>query len=208
MDKTEIRSYLEDIINKYNSENKLLDLYEVISDNKRHILNIFIEQIKQEKTLEKQVYIEVYKYFHNNFEDDFELLQAFCKLQGSNKLPKLNSCIDNNTLLLNYLISAMNFNLTTNLEYTELKNLASKYYNYIIDYANSTQDTELINKAKKSIQEHQLELSNQIVEDAQTSFDNSEVGYFEEDYIDWCNMALYFNPENEQAKKLRDFCKS
>lgn len=195
-----IEAELQEFINTTQDDYALFRLYYSLKHREFDILKVFRDRIVNGKELCKQACEELYKTNKELLFDDFSLLKGLCELEKQNELPKLNDNENNKDVLLKHLLSAMDYNI--NLEttsFSEIIDVSNEYYDYILDFCSYIKNDIAYKNALNKIENNKIGISNEIVKKVKYHKDYAPVGYSTEDFIDWCDMALRFNPHNEEA---------
>ena len=204
MDIYTIRKNLEEITQEAKNENDLYNLYEAFKDEENRLLDILRELFIAHKITNDSICLALFLHNEKYLAEDFILLKMFCELEKEQELPRLHINVDNKKVLLDILFDALNTNVDAkNNSWIDIQEKAQQYYEYILDFCSYIKNDCVYQNTLEKIETHKNEVSVDIVNKIKYHRDYDSVGYFPEDYIDWCNLALNFNPKNEEALAIK-----
>ena len=204
MDIYTIRKKLEEITQEAKNENDLYNLYEAFKDEENRLLDILRELFVARKITNDSICLALFLHNEKYLAEDFTLLKMFCELEKEQELSRLHINVDNKKVLLDILFDALNVNIDAkNNSWIDIQEKAQQYYEYILDFCSYAKDDCIYNDALSKIESHKIEISSDIVNKIKYHKDYDSIGYFPEDYIDWCDLALSFNPHNQEALRIK-----
>lgn len=204
MDIYTIREKLKEIALEAKNENDLYNLYEAFKDEENRLLDILRELFIARKITSDSICLALFLHNEKYLAEDFTLLKMFCELEKEQELPRLHINVDNKKVLLDILFDALNVNIDAkNNSWIDIQEKAQQYYEYILDFCSYIKDDCVYKNILEKIETHKNEVSADIVNKIKYHRDYDSVGYFPEDYIDWCDLALSFNPHNQEALRIK-----
>lgn len=208
---------LQDIDGKLTKDTPLKNRAEIacemieVADN---IMWLAVQELEnlimyKQQVLESNQYTDLFTYYHNKQQWNFDIIIRLIEQEKLGKLPILNGfCKNNMKYLVLTLIEALKSgvgSLIYDNPIDESIESLNYYFNIILDNcpAEDKENTaEIINEMK---QEFADSFADRIAENKKAEFDELREEHYNNSYIADCEAVLKFAPNNKQALSLKNY---
>lgn len=189
----------------------LIGFHDLMKDSQQSIADDFFYKFEQGEELPSGAFQIIFEHFnYDDFsEEALSILQKLMLAEKLGKLPQIIAGYPNNKLLVEYYIKAMDGFIYNDKAYIWVND--EKPQQYISYFRSFSKDSGLYLDSDKEYLDEQISNWNSKIAEiiAQYTLDKRDYeseGLTVEDFSNWTDMALSYDPNNSTALKLKLWC--